>query len=95
MRPVQPVGHMPGHQCQEQRRRELVQADQPQVPGAASQLVHLPANGDHQHLVAGSAEKAGKPHAHEGTLVGEFGKAVEGHGAGAYQPGSADSPKPR
>lgn len=69
---VHAISNVPRHQRQQQRRRKLVQADQPQVPGAARQLVHLPAHRHHQHLVAGSAENPGEPHAHEGALVGEF-----------------------
>ena len=78
--PVQAVGHMARHQRQKQRRRKLVQADQPQIPGAAGQVIHLPADCDHQHLVASGSKKAGKPHAHESALVGEFCKAVDRHG---------------
>jgi hypothetical protein len=64
------VGHVAGHQRERERGQELVQAHQAQVPGAAGQVVHLPAHGHHQHLAGAGARQARAPEAHEGR-VGE------------------------
>ena len=73
--PMRPVRHMPSHQRQQQRGYELVQAHQPQVPGAAGQGIHLPPHGHHQHLIAGGAKQARAPQAHESRLAGQVGEA--------------------
>ena len=69
--PVRPVCHVPSHQREQQGGQKLVQANQAQIPRAAGQLVHLPAHGHEQHLVARGPEQACEPHAHECTLVHE------------------------
>jgi hypothetical protein len=61
------VQHMAGGQREQQGRQELQQADHAEVPGAAGQVVHLPADGHHQHLVGGAADHAAPPEAHEGA----------------------------
>ena len=50
---MEPVDHLAGDQHQRERRQELEQADQAEIPGAVRQVVHLPAEGDQQHLVGG------------------------------------------
>jgi hypothetical protein len=74
---------MTGHQRQQQGRQKLKQADQTQVPGTAGQLVHLPAHGDHQHLLATDAGQPRIPKAHEVRLAGQVRKVVQSHGAAA------------
>ena len=49
-------------------QQELQQADQPQVPGAARQVVHLPGNGDHHHLRGGAGQDATDPQPQELAL---------------------------
>ena len=76
-RAVVAVDHVAGHQHQRQRRQELQQAHQPQVPGRAGQVVHLPADGHHQHLAGGHAGQARPPQAHEVAAGQQF---AGGHG---------------
>ena len=67
-RALMAVDHVARHQHQQQRRQELKQADESQVPGRAGQVVHLPADRDHQHLAAGGAGQTGEPQAHEAAV---------------------------
>jgi hypothetical protein len=55
-------------------RHKLEQPDQAEIPGAAGDVVHLPGDGDHQHLVGEGAEQARQPETDEGTLGEKFGK---------------------
>ena len=64
------VDDMAGRHCHCQLRHELEQPDQPEIPGAAGDVVHLPGHGDHQHLVGDGPGQAGQPEEHE-RPVGE------------------------
>jgi len=66
---VQAVGHMPGGQCHHECWHKLEQAHQPEVPGAGGQVVHMPRDCHHEHLVAHDAGNAGEPIADEGLLL--------------------------
>ena len=46
-----PVDQVAGRQGQQQRRQELGEADQAKIPGAGGQVLHLPAQRHHEHLV--------------------------------------------
>lgn len=52
-RPVNPISGVTRGEGRQHRRRELKQADQAQIPGAAGQLVHVPADGQQKHLLGG------------------------------------------
>jgi hypothetical protein len=82
------VGHVARDQRQRERRHELEQADEAQVPRAVRQVVHLPADGHHQHLVGHRAGHAARPEAekrrvrreregfrHRGDIVAQAGLA--------------------
>ena len=62
---VAAIGGVARRQSQYQRRQELREPDQPQVPGAARQVVHLPAHRHHHHLVAGRCTDTPAPEAQE------------------------------
>ncbi len=64
-RTVKSIDDMAGDQHQQQRRQELQQADQAQIPGVRGQVVHLPAHGHHQHLVGAGAREPRVPKPHE------------------------------
>jgi hypothetical protein len=55
------IGNLSGHQYEGERRCELVEANQPQVPSASRELIHLPSDRDHQHLHRRGAEQACEP----------------------------------
>ena len=57
---VEVIGGMPGGKCEQQRRYELKKPDQAEIPGAARDVVHLPTDGHHQHLVGHHGRQAGK-----------------------------------
>jgi hypothetical protein len=65
---VQAINHMPCGQGHDQGRDELKQANQAQIPGAASQLIHVPTDCQHQHLMGRNTKNARKPETHELTL---------------------------
>ena len=79
MRPIHPIRHIARHQREQQRGQKLIEADEAQIPGTSGQLVHLPANGHHQHLAGCGARQAGEPEAQEGTLLEQGGKTVLRH----------------
>jgi hypothetical protein len=62
------VRHVPGREGKHEHGQELQQADQPQVPGAAGQLVHLPGRRHHHHLGGGAGHDPGQPQADELAL---------------------------
>ena len=92
--PVQPVGDMAGGQGHHQRGHELEQPDQAQVPGAGSDVVHVPGHGHHQHLVGGDAAQARQPEAHELALGQQAGRGSVRHRSSLAAPGRP-WPRPR
>jgi hypothetical protein len=56
--PVHAIGELARRDREEERRHELREAHQAQVPRARGEVVHLPAQGDQQHLVAHRGQAA-------------------------------------
>jgi len=77
---MQTVDDVAGRQCHRQGGNELEQSDQAEIPGAASDVVHLPRHGDHQHLVGDGARQARQPEEHERTLGEKLRKRGAGFG---------------
>ena len=65
---VEAIRHMPDDQRKGQRGRKLKQANQAEIPGAVGQIVHLPGNGNHHHLVGHRGRDAPAPEVHEGAM---------------------------
>ena len=63
------IGHLPDHQHQQDAGDELHQADEAEVERVAGQLVELPADRHHQHLVAGRGRDPRKPEQHERAVL--------------------------
>ncbi len=63
------IDDLAGNEDECQCGQELEQADEAEVPGAVRQVVHLPAEGDEQHLVRGGAREPREPQPHEGVML--------------------------
>jgi hypothetical protein len=77
---VEVIGDMTGRQGEQQGGNKLEQADQPKIPGAASDVVHLPADSDHQHLVGDHADKARAGEKGKGAVLEELREVGAEHG---------------
>jgi len=76
--PMMVVDDVAREQRQQQGGHELVEPDQAEIPGAVRDVIHVPADGDEQHLGRSGAEQPRTPHLHEGPLarqVGETGRS--------------------
>ena len=62
------IGDVAGWQHQQERRQELGEADEPEVERAPGQRVHLPTDGDGEHLVREHREDPREPEPHERVL---------------------------
>jgi len=65
---VPAVGKVAAGQGHHQRGHKLEEAHQAQVPGVAGQVVHVPAQRHHQHLVGHDAGQTCQPETLEGAL---------------------------
>jgi hypothetical protein len=55
-------------QHQHQGRHKLEQTHKTEIPGTGGDVVHVPGDCHHQHLVGTHPRKPGKPEAHELTV---------------------------
>ena len=63
----------------EQVYDELEQANEAQVPGIARDVIHLPANRHHQHLIGHRAGQTRTPEMDEIRLLKQVAQAICGH----------------
>ncbi len=84
---VQPVGCMPCGQRHQQSGYELEEADQAQIPGAGGDVIHVPGNSDHEHLVGRNPGQASEPEPDKRALDEQLGETGIRHGLSLAAPG--------